>query len=401
MIPTGWIEKLLGEISVVGAGNSAPQGDENFTGGIYPFFRTADVGRAHFGIINNSADLLNEEGKTGLKLFKKGTILFPKSGASTFLNHRVMMDVDGFVVSHLATITPNESIISGKYLLYYLSTIDSKTLIQDQSYPSLNLPIISSINVKCPEDIKEQQRIVEKLDTLFADIEKEKQITQQNLQNAKELFESESHKLFTENTDGWEEKQLGEICNIAIGKTPSRGSKAFWDTELQTNNTWLSIADLNSAKNKIVDTSTERISNKALPLMTLVSKGTLLLSFKLTIGRLAFAGKDLYTNEAIAQLPIKDGVQIDKYYLYYYLSVFDYETLLKGDVKVKGKSLNKQKLNVLPVSYPSLSEQQRIVEKLDALQEQVQKLEQIYTQQIAGLDELKQAILKKAFNGEL
>ena len=195
MIPTGWIEKRLGEISAIGAGNSAPQGDENFTGGIYPFFRTADVGRAHFGIINNSADLLNEEGKTGLKLFKKGTILFPKSGASTFLNHRVMMGVDGFVVSHLATITPNASIISGKYLLYYLSTIDSKTLIQDQSYPSLNLPIISSINVKCPEDIKEQQRIVEKLDTLFADIEKEKQIAQKNLQNAKELFESGIQKL--------------------------------------------------------------------------------------------------------------------------------------------------------------------------------------------------------------
>lgn len=166
---------------------------------------------------------------------------------------------------------------------------------------------------------------------------------------------------------GWTEKKLGEVCSIAIGKTPSRGQKAFWDTELQTNNTWLSIADLNSAKNKIVDTSTECISDKALPLMTIVSKGTLLLSFKLTIGRLAFAGKDLYTNEAIAQLPIKDGVQIDKYYLYYYLSAFDYETLLKGDIKIKGKSLNKQKLNVLPVYYPSLPEQRRIVGKLDAL----------------------------------
>lgn len=195
----------------------------------------------------------------------------------------------------------------------------------------------------------------------------------------------------------WTEKQLGEICNIAIGKTPSRGSRAFWDTELQTNNTWLSIADLNLAKNKIVDTSTERISDKALPLMTLVSKGTLLLSFKLTIGRLAFAGKDLYTNEAIAQLPIKDGVQIDKYYLYYYLSAFDYETLLKGDVKVKGKSLNKQKLNVLPVYYPSLTEQRRIVEKLDTLFADIEKEKQIAQQNLQNAKELFESELHKLF----
>lgn len=187
---------------------------------------------------------------------------------------------------------------------------------------------------------------------------------------------------------GWTEKKLGEICRIAIGKTPSRGDKVLWDPELQTDNTWLSIADLNSAKNKIVEKSTEHISDKALPLMTIVPKGTLLLSFKLTIGRLAFAGKDLYTNEAIAQLPIKEGAQIDKYYLYYYLSAFNYETLLKGDIKVKGKSLNKQKLDILPVYYPSLPEQQRIVKKLDKLFADIDAQKQIAQQNLQNAKDL-------------
>ena len=154
-----WEEKLLGEVSVIGAGNSAPQDKSLFEKGVYPFFRTADVGKIHFGKIYTSNDLLNENGIKSLKLFKKGTILIPKSGASTFLNHRVKMGVDGYVVSHLATVKGNNEIIDDDFLLYFLSTIKIQDIIQDQNYPSVNLPIISNIKIALPT-IQEQQRIV-------------------------------------------------------------------------------------------------------------------------------------------------------------------------------------------------------------------------------------------------
>ncbi len=173
---------------------------------------------------------------------------------------------------------------------------------------------------------------------------------------------------------GWQEKTLVELCNIEIGKTPSRSNIKFWDKTRSTNNTWLSIADLNNTQNKKVFSSKEQISDLATQYMKLVKEGTLLLSFKLTIGRVAFAGKDLYTNEAIAQLPIKNEQKIDKHYLYYYLQYFDYEELLKGDVKVKGKTLNKEKLKGLPVCYPPLPKQERIVAKLDKAFEAINKV---------------------------
>ena len=374
MIPTGWIEKRLGEISAIGAGNSAPQGDENFTGGIYPFFRTADVGRAHFGIINNSADLLNEEGKTGLKLFKKGTILFPKSGASTFLNHRVMMGVDGFVVSHLATITPNESIISGKYLLYYLSTIDSKTLIQDQSYPSLNLPIISSINVKCPEDIKEQQRIVEKLDTLFADIEKEKQIAQKNLQNAKELFESGIQKLCL-NSCGDNVVKVGDILSLEYGKALERQQRSETGKYL-----------VYGANGPIGRTDQYLCEGK-----------TIIVGRKGSVGEIVVALENNWPVDVTYCVKF-DSNLYDFDFLYYLLRGLKLLSMAKG---VK-PGLNRNDVYALKVHVPqSINEQRNIAQKLNKLHEQSQELERIYTKQIADLDELKQAILKKAFNGEL
>jgi type I restriction enzyme S subunit len=195
----------------------------------------------------------------------------------------------------------------------------------------------------------------------------------------------------------WEEKILEELCYIEIGKTPSRSCSKFWDEKCTTNNTWVSIADLNNTQNKKVFSSKEQISDLAIQHMKLVKEGTLLLSFKLTIGRVAFAGKDLYTNEAIAQLPIKNEQKIDKHYLYYYFQYFDYDELLKGDVKVKGKTLNKGKLKVLPVCYPPLPEQERIVGILDKAFDEIDQVKANAEQTLTNAKELLESFLSKAF----
>lgn len=195
----------------------------------------------------------------------------------------------------------------------------------------------------------------------------------------------------------WEEKTLEDLCEIEIGKTPNRSTPKFWDKELITDNTWLSIADLNNTLNKAVSTSKERISDIGASNIKIVKQGTLLLSFKLTIGRVAFAGKNLYTNEAIAQLPIKNPKEIDKNYLYYYLQYFNYDKLLRGDVKVKGKALNKEKLKALPVLYPELSEQQRIVGILDEAFENIEKAKQNALQNLNNAKELFENTLENLF----
>lgn len=196
--------------------------------------------------------------------------------------------------------------------------------------------------------------------------------------------------------EGWEYKKLGEICNIGIGKTPSRADDSLWDKEKEQGNAWVSIADISSAVNGIILETKEYISNAAKPTMKLIPKGTILLSFKLTIGKTAIAGKDLYTNEAIANLPIViDGLV--KEFLLYYFQYFDWDSFASGEEKVKGKTLNKKKLNVLPVYYPSLDEQLRIVSFLDSEFSKIDTLKANAERIIQECQNLKQSLLKQVF----
>ena len=198
-------------------------------------------------------------------------------------------------------------------------------------------------------------------------------------------------------TTNWIKRSLGEICNIELGKTPARKNQKYWDKNKKTNNIWLSIADLLNTQNNFVLDSKEYISNEGAEICRLVTKGTLLVSFKLTLGRLAFAGKNLYTNEAIAALEVLDKSVIDKNYLYWYLTFFDWNKAVGGDIKIKGKTLNKKKLKVLPVIIPPLAEQRRIVEILDEAFEGIDRAEANTKKNLANAIELFDSYLNKIF----
>ena len=153
---------------------------------------------------------------------------------------------------------------------------------------------------------------------------------------------------------------LQQICDIQIGKTPSRSVPEYWDGELP----WVTISDF--AAGRIVTTTKEKITrigaarsgSKRIPC------GTLLLSFKLSLGKRTFSGCDLFTNEAIAALHVLDDDVADRNYLYWALGSIDYDSLV--DRAAKGRTLNKAKLKLLPVPLPPLAEQKRIAGILDA-----------------------------------
>ena len=164
---------------------------------------------------------------------------------------------------------------------------------------------------------------------------------------------------------GWQKAKLGELCAIELGKTPSRSDKALWDEKRETVNVWLSIADLLNAEGRIVLDSKEYISNQGAAVSKVVRSGTLLVSFKLTLGRLAFAGRDLFTNEAIAALSIFNEKELSKEFLFHFLHFFDWRKAAENAVKLKGMTLNKAKLKEIEVYFPPPNDQQRIVAILD------------------------------------
>jgi type I restriction enzyme S subunit len=192
-------------------------------------------------------------------------------------------------------------------------------------------------------------------------------------------------------------KKLSEICEISIGKTPPRWGRKFWDTEKTTSNVWLSIADLSNCDHKVISDSKEYISDLGASLFKSVEKWTLLVSFKLTLWRLAFAGRELRTNEAIAALKIKDDKKVDKYYLYYSLSFFDWIAACKGDTKVKWRTLNKAKLREIEIPLPPLSVQEEIVAKLDSALASIDEAKTKTQQALAATRELWESTLEEAF----
>jgi type I restriction enzyme S subunit len=161
----------------------------------------------------------------------------------------------------------------------------------------------------------------------------------------------------------WELKTLGTICEISIGRTPPRLNRAYWGR----GHVWLSIADIQS---KVVSCSKEEITDLAAATMSVIPKETLLMSFKLSIGRLCFAGCDLYTNEAICSF---NNPQANASYLYYALSRTDLS--LYGKQAVKGYTLNKESLKLIEVLLPPSPEQTAIATVLSDMDAELSALE--------------------------
>lgn len=153
--------------------------------------------------------------------------------------------------------------------------------------------------------------------------------------------------------------KLGDICDVRIGRTPSRSESLYWGP----GHPWLSIADMNQGR--LLLSTKEEITSAAVSSCGgfLVPEGTLLMSFKLSLGKVGIAGRDMYTNEAIAALLIRDPSRVSRDYLFHALSSLDLSE--SSDRAVLGATLNKRKLLELSIPLPSLAEQDRIASILD------------------------------------
>ena len=170
----------------------------------------------------------------------------------------------------------------------------------------------------------------------------------------------------------WEWVRLGNIVSISIGKTPERDRPAFWSNGIYN---WVAIADMigggiiNSTKEKVSQIAADKCFGPITP------AGSLIMSFKLTVGRTSILGIDAYHNEAIVTLrPYLDINNSFRNYLFHVMP----KIANTGDVKeaIKGKTLNSKSIFNLLLPLPPLSEQHRIVAKLEELFRVIKQLPQ-------------------------
>ena len=164
--------------------------------------------------------------------------------------------------------------------------------------------------------------------------------------------------------------KLSDLFDLQMGKTPSRNNLEYWETQ---DNKWISIGDL-SQSGKYISKTKEYLSNEAVDAsgIKIIPAGTVIMSFKLSIGKTAITQEDMYSNEAIMAFHDKKVVEMLPEYIYY---LFKYKDWDKGTNKaVMGKTLNKATLSQIQVDICPIEEQQRIVKNLNDVSELIENI---------------------------
>jgi type I restriction enzyme, S subunit len=267
--------------------------------------------------------------------------------------------------------------IDHRFVFYSLFTEDfigqMESLQKGASYPAVTDGDVRAQEIPVPP-LLEQQRIVGLLDEAFAAIAVAKANAEKNLQNARALFESHLQSVFTQRGKGWVEKRFDEICVLQRGFD--------LPTHLR-----------NSGKYPLVSSNgiTDRID-----LWKIHGPGVVT-GRSGTIGKLHFVDEDFWPlNTALF---VKEFHGNNERFVYYFLKQFDLGKFSSG---AGVPTLNRNNVHGKKVVFPnSLSEQKKIVSKLDALTAETQRLAAIYQRKLAALDALKKSLLYQAFNGEL
>lgn len=174
--------------------------------------------------------------------------------------------------------------------------------------------------------------------------------------------------------------RLGDIFNLQMGKTPSRNNPEYWNDGIYN---WISIADIGTYQKYTGDTK-EKISELAVhdSGIKLVPTNTVIMSFKLSLGKTAITKEPTYTNEAIMAFIPTGKYDILPDYFYHLFSVMDW--LKKANRAVMGSTLNKATLGEISVTVPSLNEQHKIAMVMDKITNLIFKRRQ----QMDKLDEM-------------
>lgn len=284
------------------------------------------------------------------------------------------------------------------YLLWYFKTDDFKRQISGGENTMINQVtryMLNEIVLPFPPE-KEQKRIVEILDSAFAKIEALRANARQNLQNAKDLFQVSLKQSLTPKR-GWTEYLLKDVSvDFSRGKSKHRprNDKKLFGGEYP----FIQTGEIRNA-NKYVDTYSVAYNDFGLSQSKLWNAGTVCITIAANIAETAILSfASCFPDSVIGVFPdIKKTSSDFLYYLLQY-SKLKLQELGKGSAQ---DNINSGTFENMLFSFPLLQEQQSIVEKLDALSEHCRAMEENYRQTLTACDELKKALLKKAFNGEL
>ena len=334
-------------------------------------------------------------------IYDKPSILIPRKGS---LNNILFVDRPFWTVDTMFWTIINTDIVIPHYLHYAIKDIDFASLNVGSAVPSLTVPIIEAIEVSIP-DIYTQRRILDCLEPIDNKIALNTRINHNLEEQAQSLYKSwfidfEPFKdgKFVESElgmipEGWFVKKAEEFCEINIGKTPPR-KEHQWFSNDSSDITWISISDMGPS-GVYISKSSEMLTKEACRKFNVivVPEGTVLLSFKLTIGRVSIAAKELTTNEAIARfLAPTDAISS---YLYLALKSYDYGKL--GSTSSIATAVNSKIIKGMPLLCPP----EYVIEKFGAQVKGMFNLIRTLQNETMSLNEQRDSLLPRLMSGKI
>lgn len=227
------------------------------------------------------------------------------------------------------------------------------------AYPAVSSKEVLNYSCSIPS-MEEQERIVEELDLLSGIIEKQKQQLKELDTLAQSIFYDTFGDPIT-NEKNWPVKKLGEVGMILTGSTPSTTDKSNWDGDVN----WVTPAELGTQL--YYGNTVRKITEKAAKKLTVMPIGTVLLSSRAPIGKLAITTESMCCNQGFKN--IFCGKKLNNIYLYYclYFSMDNIKALGRG---ATFKEVSKSAISSFPIILPPLSLQEQFAEKIEMIEKQ-------------------------------
>lgn len=405
-VPENWVWVRLGAIAEIVTGGTPSKKHPEYYGGNFPFYKPSDLDQGR--LTYDASEYLSEEGKKVSRIIPKNSTAVCCIGSIGKCGYLMC---EGTTNQQINSAIPK---INSLCLYYYLCTENFvQNLLSMASATTIaivNKSKMESCAFPLPP-LSEQQRIVERIEELFAKLDEAKERLQEVVDSFAVRKAAILHKAFTgkltkqwrlENgvsDESWEEKKLGEVGSWLGGGTPSTSREEYWENG---NILWITSKDMKSAviEDTLMKVNEVGVKNSS---ANYIEKPALLVVMRSGILRrtfpVAMVKKPFTVNQDLkAIIPDKDDLE----FLYWMLLSNEQHilnTCMKNGTTVE--SINSNALKDLTFKCPTLPEQHEIVRLIDDLLARERAAQQATEQALASIDLMKKAILARAFRGEL
>lgn len=379
-----WQEGTLSDIAEFVMGQS-PEGETcNEAGAGVPLLN----GPTEFGIRSPKAVQFTTDPKRFSKL---GDILFCVRGSTT---GKMNWSDQEYAIGRGLAAMRHKNGAGYKYFLKAVIDFNLELLLASatgSTFPNVSKDQIANLEVSIPP-LGEQKAIASVLSSLDDKIDL---LHRQNT-TLEHMAETLFRQWFVEEAQvGWEEKPLKEVVDIAIGRTPPR-QEHQWFSESETDVKWISIKDLGNDGVYIFKTS-EYLTKDAVRQFNipLIPKDTVVLSFKMTLGRVAITTQEMLSNEAIAHFKFKTKTPFTKEYLFLFLKTYKWELL--GSTSSIVTAINSAMIKDMEIAIPDDETMNKFKDSTEPLFNKIKSNQE----QIQTLEKLRDNLLPKLMSGEL